>query len=180
MFGLLNPALTPLKTKLLLIGAGVVVALLLASTAASGIIFRMYKAAQVQIGSLGTQLDHEEKLNADNQVVWNAERANFELKVRNKETERAEQAKAAAESQERERQYDRKLAAALKKLKESTDANEEAREWAVVPVPAAVIHGMCAAAKEAVGDAAGCRDHEDGIDHDPGLPARAVPGPSTT
>lgn len=180
MFSLLNPALTPIKAKIALIAAGIVLALLLAALATSGVLFRMYKAAQTEIGSLGAQLDQTEQLVRDNEAVRQRERLNYELKITNQNSEKEALASAVAAAQAREQRYDRQLAAALRTLKESTDANEEAREWAVVPVPAAVIHGMCAAAKEAVGEAATCRDHEDGIDHDPGLPARAVPGGAAT
>lgn len=180
MFGLLNPALAPLKAKVLAFAAGAAILLLLAAVGSSTVLFNMWQRAQVAIGSLNAQLEQSDQLNRDNQVVWDQKAANYEQRIKNGESLKQVAEEAAKAARDRELLYNRKLAAALKKLKESTDADKEAREWAVVPVPDAVVVGMCRAAQEALGEAAGCRVDQDGVGEDPGLPPAAVPDSPAT
>lgn len=180
MFGLLNPALTPIKAKIALVVAGAILVTLLVAGGVCLYLSKKVDGLQIDLGAAQVSLATAVQTSNDNAKAWDVQRTNLEQQVTTQKALAALADKVAIEARAREAKYDRALKIALNTLKETTNADPEAAEWSVVRLPDAVVDGMCRAAAAAAGEAAECRGDENGSDHDSGAPPRAVQDRPTT
>jgi hypothetical protein len=180
MFGLLNPALTPLKAKATLFVAGLVVTALAGMAATSWWLNRQLGSANTTIGELNVDIENVKAINLANLESWAIEKRGLVARIEIEKGLRSLADEVAMKAMEREKAYDQKLAAALRRLKESSNATDEVRAWSGQRVPDPVIDGMCRAARETVGEAAAaCRSSLDQGSGSAGAPDSTVRGGAT-
>lgn len=180
MFGLLNPALTPIKAKIALVVAGAVVVALLAAGGLCWYLSRKVDGLQTDLGTASANWASAVQNSNDNNTAWDLERANYEQRIA-AQLALTKLAQDATRKEQADRdKFDRALRIALNTLKETAHADPEAAEWSIVPLPDSIVDGMCRAAAAAAGEAQNCHPDEGQGGDAAGEPAGAVRDSPTT